>query len=318
MEKDYQDASATSDFIRNSIDSTVSSPAYIKWAGESVRTRADADSKESTQKAQEILKSVDGQTEREKSRERIAEIVLKEGGIRINTSIRSSLSPRGNAGYQNLETRVQGRREPRTTLGNIEAQFFSKNESHVDRLDTIMKKHGIKELIDIRHDKKHVYETVTVPGKKGVFGFGKTPDTTEQRYTGRSEAVLHSEAVSGGKQEPVVRITYFIPQGDWKDYSGRAGQYMLAEILLPDLAAKEVERVLEQDPAVIRRIIERVMKEKLLKDPGAWETPPGPNTDSLRPPYDKWDAEPNGGKIYIQNEGSEPGFHEENFRKVAR
>jgi len=228
------------------------------------------------------------------------------------------LSARGNSGFQNLEARIQDNRNTSSALGAIESQFLAPGESTKGvRLDEALKQHGIKEVIDIRHDTKLVYETITIPGKKGVLGIGKTPDRTERKFTGRYEPVLHSEHVSGGKKEPAVRFTYYIPQTEWRDYSGRSGQMMSVEIVLPESAAKKVEQTIERDPAAMRKIVERVMKEKLLKDPKAWETPQG-SGDSLRPPYEKWDAESSGGKIYVQKEGMTPGFHEEAMQKIQK
>ncbi|MEK9132525.1 MAG: hypothetical protein AAB606_02350 [Patescibacteria group bacterium] len=250
---------------------------------------------------------VQGSTEREKSRERAAKLVLQDGGVRIHTSVERKLSASGQSGFQALETRIQDGRQSSSACGSIRAQFLSRDDvMRGKRLDDTLQEHGIREIIDIRHDIKPVYETVTIPGKKGVFGIGKTPDRTEKRPTGRYEPILHSEIVSDGKREPAVRFTYYIPQTEWRDYSGRKGQMMSVEIVLPESAAKEIEQTLDRDPAAMRKIMERVMKERLLKDPNAWEMPP----------YDKWDAEPNGGKIYVQKEGTEPGFHEEAVRKV--
>lgn len=259
---------------------------------------------------------VESPTEREKSRERAVELVLQDGGVRIHTSIEHSLSVKGYSGFQNLEARIQDNRNP--SSGVIEAQFLAPCESSRGiRLDEALKQHGIKEIIDIRHDTKPVYETITIPGRKGVLGIGKTPDRTDRKFTGRYEPVLHSEHVSGGKKEPAVRFTYYIPQTEWRDYSGRSGQMMIAEIVLPESVARKVEQTVMRDTVAMREIVERIMKEKLLKDPQAWETPQG-NGDSLRPPYDKWDAEPNGGRIYVQKEGGEPGFHEELVHKAMK
>lgn len=261
---------------------------------------------------------VESPTEREKSRERAAELVLQDGGVRIHASVERSLSTKGYSGFQNLETRIQDNRNPSYARSGIEAQFLAPGESSRGvSLDEALKKLGIKEIIDIRHDTRPAYETVAIPGKKGVFGIGKTPDHTEEKFTGRYEQVLHSEHVRGGKKEPAVRFTYYIPQTEWRDYSGRSGQAMIAEIVLPESVAKEVEQTVERDPVAMRKIVERVMKEKLLKDPKAWETPQG-SGDSLRPPYDRWDAEPGGGKIYVQKEAMTPGFHEEALKKVQK
>ena len=259
-------------------------------------------------------------TEREKSRERAAEIVLEDGGVRVHMSVAKSLSlsPYGSDGFQNLETRIQDHRQPNVVIEEITMQFLSRDEFMRNiRLDNALNDRDIKEIIDIRPEVRPTYETVTVPGKKGVLGFGKMPDRTERKATGRYESILHSEIVSGGKNEPVVRFTYYIPQTEWRDYSGRQGQMMVVEIVLPESAAKELEQILKRDPAAMRQIVEEVMKKRFLEDPGDWEKSQGYG-DSLRPPYEVWDAEPNGGRIYLQTAGKEPGFHEDRVYKVKQ
>ena len=285
---------------------------------ETQRMRAEADRAKTAGQIETVYKQfgVESPTEREKSREKAAKAVLEDGGVRIHTSVERNLSAKGTSGFQNLETRIQDGRQSSSARGSIEQQFLSRDDvMRGKRLDGTLKERGIKEIIDIRHDIRPIYETVIIPGKKGVLGIGKTPDRTERRTTGRYEPILHSEIVSGGKKEPAVRFTYYIPQTEWRDYSGRTGQMMSVEIVLPESTAKEVEQALNRDSAAMRKIVEDVMKEKLLKDAGAWETPQG-SGDPLRPPYEKWDAEPNGGKIYIQKEGMASGFHEDQVHRV--
>ncbi len=287
---------------------------------EQQKARVDADRAKTAGKIEDVYQQlgIESPIGQERSREKVAKLVLQDGGVRIHISVERSLSVKGNSGFQDLETRIRDGRPPSFARGSIEGQFLSRDDKMRRKgLGDVLNEHGIKEIIDIRHDTKPVYDTIIIPGKKGVLGIGKTPDRTERRATGRYEQILHSEIVNGGKKEPTVRFTYLIPQSEWRDYSGRTGQMMSVEIVLPESSAKEVEQTLERDPAAMRRIVERVMKEKLLKDPKAWETPQG-SGDSLRPPYNKWDAEPSGGKIYVQKEGAEPGFHETQVHKVKK
>lgn len=294
--------------------------AQAKRMAEQRTARAQTERVVAAPKIEKVYRDIgiESPTEREKSRERAAELVLQDGGVRIHMSVERNLSARGNSGFQDLETRIQDGRSSSSARGSIEGQLLLRDDIMRRKgLDDVLNEHGIKEIIDIRHDTKPVYETVTIPGKKGVLGIGKIPDRTERRATGGYEPILHSEIVSGGKKEPAVRLTYLIPQTEWRDYSGRKGQMMSVEIVLPESIAKEIEQTLDRDPATMRRIVERVLKEKLLKDPKAWETPQGYG-DSLRPPYDKWDAEHGGGKIYVQQERAELGFHEESVRKLKK
>lgn len=276
--------------------------------------------KRDTERAENVYDQlgVESPAEREKMREKAADLVLRDGGIRINTSIKKDLSPKGHSGFQNLETRLQDSRNPVNTLGLIRSQFLTPEDFRQGKgLEKKFEEHGIKEIIDIRHDVKPAYETTVIPGRKGVLGIGKKEEQTIRRPTGNFEPVFHNEIVSGGKNESAVRFSYFIPQTEWRDYTGRTGQALSAEIVLPESTAREVEKILENDPAAMRRIVERIMKEKLLKDSNAWERPQG-NGDALCPPYEKWDSLPDGGKIYLQKEEMKPGFHQEALRKVQK
>ena len=283
--------------------------------------------------AQEKDGSKEPELDIEKLHEQAAEIVLKDGGVRIYTSVIPSLSEKGSAGFQNLETNINDGRQPAKAIYNLQCQLFTQDDfkqygSGIVSIGEALDKYGLKEIIDIRHDVTEEYEEVTIPykkGRKGFFGLGKTPNRLahiEKRETGKKRLMNHNEIVEGGKNEPAMRFTYLVlsnRQNKWRDYSGRYGQMLSAEIVLPESSAKEIEKILERDPAAMRAIVEQVMKEKILKDkPEEWKKPQG-SGDSLCPPYEKWDAEAEGGgKIYIQKEGTECGFHEDRVHKVKK
>ncbi len=262
---------------------------------------------------------VESQTEQQKSREKTINTVLQDGGIRIFTSVPQNLSSTGYAGFGDLSTRIQDGHMPSSALKTMEHVFLSRNDVNQGKTlkNVLVEEHGIREIIDIRPEMKEVYEESTIKGRKGVFGVGSTPDRIERKATGKYQPVLHSEIVSAGKNEPAVRITYQIPQTEWRDYTGRQGQCLSVEIVLPESIARAFSEQLIQDPALIRKVVEKVMKEKLLKDTSAWETPQGKG-DSLKPPYEKWDALPNGGRIYIQDGGQGSGFQENCVHKVKQ
>lgn len=246
---------------------------------------------------------VDDSMELEELRDKAAALVLQEGGVRIHTSIRSEILKDGMAnhyaGFQSLETRINDGGYPKSIRSKMEVTFFSQDELVQGlELDNVLKERGINELIDIRAEKKEIYEDITVPGKRGLFGLGRVKEHIEKRPTGRYKSVPHSEVVEGGKKdEPAVRFTYYIPQLKWKDYSGRPGQMMVVEIILPQSEAKELESILQNDPAAMREVVAQVMSQKFLKEPKDWTKKQG-HGDSLRPPYEKWDSE--GRKIHVQ------------------
>lgn len=259
--------------------------------------------------------------ERLRERERIAKRVLRDGGFRFYTSVPGSISGVAGGGYFSFKSRLseQGRRD-RQVWSEMEARFLTKEQEKKNVLfHGALEEHDINEIVDIQHEKQSITETSVVPGRKGLLGIKRTPDQTIQKETGRFRHVLHSEITSGGKDEPAVRILYRTRHGAlWRDYSGRPGQVLFAEIVVPESVAQEVITVLDRDPAAIRTIVEKVMKEVILKDdPAQWEKPQKPNfPDALRPPYERWDAQPGGGKIYIQDDGMVPGFHPEALRNV--
>lgn len=261
---------------------------------------------------------VESPTEREKSRERAAEIVLADGGVNVHMSVRKEVSAAAyQTGFQNLMTRINAdprRYSPNEALSQIEAQLVAGNDlMRGKRRDDVLKERGVKEVIDIRHLTKLVEEEVS-PAKKGFLGSRLGAKKAEKQY--RQEPVLHNEKVVNGEKEPAVRFTYYIPQQtEWGDYSGRPGQSMMVDIILPESKAKELERIIESDPAAMRKIVERVMKEKVLKQSSQWEAKQQAG-DALRPPYEQWDS--SGAKIYLQKEGMGAGFHEEALKKVQK
>ncbi len=251
-------------------------------------------------------------TEQERGRERAVKLVLEKAGVRVHTSISRELSPRGNDGFQDLNADLK-RTSSYTSVEN--ALLTSADVMARVSPEDIMRDHSIHEFISIHQEITAEYNDVTTPGKNGILGIGRTPARVDRVKTGRELPVQHADIVMNGNTELAVNISYYIPQSNWRDYSGRRGQMMRAEMVLPQSAAQEVEDIIDRDPAAIRSIISEVMKQKLLIDPKAWESPQGQG-DALRPPYEEWDNE-SGGHIYVQKDGIAPGFHPEAVRKVT-
>lgn len=259
--------------------------------------------------------------EREKTREQIINKVLENGGFRVHMALAEGVAKRKKAGgFQSMEERIKDGKHPSHALGNIESQIKTDEDNRKYRgLREIMSKEArnINEIVDIRHEEKPQYESVKISGKKGILGIGQTPDREERRATGRNERVMHSEIVENGKKEPAIRITYFARNEDWRVDDGRKGQEMVAEFVIPESIAKEVEQEIAANPSFIRNLTERIVKEKLLNDSKEFEKSQV-HGDSIRPPYEKWDAAEGGGRIYVQKEGSASGWHEEFVKKVKK
>ena len=249
-------------------------------------------------------------SETEKQREAYVRMALEDGGFRVFESIEADASPSGRSGFSELKSRSSNS----NAIG--EDHFLQTRDDAMRRVSPaeILRNHGINEIVTFNHQKEDVFENV--PEEKGMFGRIKKPASRQR--TGEVRPVLHSQVVAGGKSEPAVNMSYVVRdiEEKWRAHDGRPGQLLQVEITLPESAAKEIEKQLQGDPALIREIVGRIMKEKILKDPQRWERPRGEVGDPLRPPYEKWDARAHGGRIYIQKEGVIPGWHDEFVHKV--
>jgi hypothetical protein len=248
-----------------------------------------------------------GVSEREKTLERMIQAVLRDGGFRASTFFSAEVSPDGRAGSKESHNRIQ------TKQNNINPLLSAAR----DRLE----KNGIDESVVFEEDTMPLTEQVSIPAKKNWLGRITEPALTETRWTGKSRVLMHAETVQNGLNEPSVTVRYAVQMSDpihnqWRDYSGRGGQYIFMDISLPKSVATELQKAIQEDPKLIRQIVEKVMKERIL-GPGkeeAWIKPLGPKADSMRPPYERM-----GRRIYIQPMEEKPGnftWHEEYLHPV--
>lgn len=274
-------------------------------------------------------------------REKLVNKVLQEASIGVNFWLNSEISKKRYLGYQveyvnnkNKKSNLQyfNLYEPSAQLG-----LDRKSNDLLNNRD-ILRDHNINEFIDIRTTKGTTTEIkeVVIPGKKGNwFGFGKTPDTTELRLVESGYRELkHKEIVANnGQDEQAITFGYVLAnKDDYTDTNKRRGVSLRVEIVLPKSTALEFESELRKDPRIIRDIIERAVVEKIFLDPRdpnsglkKWREPKrskGRVQDDVgspvRPDWEKWDMEPNGGRVYIQKEGGEPGWHEENVYQIKK
>jgi hypothetical protein len=259
---------------------------------------------------------------RESIREKIIEEVLEQGGFRVNMCFENIVAKgQTSDGFQTINEKIESNYRS-NALSEIASNMTSESDSGSTDLRKIMKEHDINEVVDIRGVKERRYNKIKIPGKKGIFGFGKSEDGVDYVYDSNGKPkftdheFMHSELVENGKNELAIRITYFVKNEDWKSRAhGRSGQEMEIELIIPESIARGVEKELENDPGFIRKISGRVMKEKILKDPEAWDEPQN-DDDKLKPQYEKWDAEEGGGRIYIQDERSVRGWNEGSIKSV--
>lgn len=251
--------------------------------------------------------------ETENGREQYIAAVLKDGGFSVHTAVEKSLSQKETGGYQDLENRMTYA-IPSTRFA-AESAALAINPGDVRRK---LEDKGIHEMVTFTSITNPIYETITIPEKKGFLGRTIEPEKTTRRATGQREAILHSARVKDGKPEPAVMLTYTVNgstsgDGAWRVDDGRSGQMLEVNITLPESVAAQMEDAITKDPGLIREIVARIMKEKILKDPTRWESPPqGKNTDALRPPYERWQKN----KMYIHKRGTPPGWHEEAIKTI--
>jgi len=253
------------------------------------------------------------------SRERCLEMLLQNGGIRVNTS----LDAESGAGFKTKENRMNYSTEIKSGMfkGNvIGKKEIKENEKNPEN---ILAAHDVIEIAGFVPEQRAVYKTI--PGKWGLTG--KTPD---QRVVDHWDAVSHAEMVKDGQAEPLVWFVYKAEtssamaqkygdeQVDWHDYTNRPGQRLCVDIALPRSVAEKLSQAIAQDPGLVRVIAETMVKKVAIPDrPQRWEQPLAGIKDSqFRPPYERW-KNVNGGRIYIEPLDAPAGWNDEYYRQVA-
>lgn len=288
---------------------------------ETQRKSTEAERAKTAGEVEDVYKQlgVESPHEREKACEQAIGQVLEDGGIGVFGSFTEKIiqesfyQSQPGAGFKDATS-------PR--LSRAKGQF---SES-LSRISSMLDQNEINEAVIFERVQEPIIEQVTIPGKTKWGGFKKEPDRTEYRKTGHNKT--HADLVQGGKSETPIRIVYTAKhirteadQRDkysWNDYSGRGGNQIGIEIFVPESTAQEIKRLIDSDPTFIRQVVERVMKEKVLRDTNEWKEEENPTKGSVRPPYERWDSKPEGGQIYVQTEDMTPGFHREAVRKVKK
>lgn len=267
---------------------------------EFVSKRIDAE------KIKNLKSQIETETQEEK-KEKLINKTLKEAGISVTMWIPkeqvSDFSGARSEAYNNLTENFLPGKKWGIPWQAIEKDIGAQSHDLSGRRN-FLAEHNVNELIDIREVKAPVFETVTIPGSKGFLGFGATPDKVERINTGRLENVIHNSLVRNGKNEPAVQFSYLVASKEnYKDAGGRPGKALNASFLLPSSNAAELQKAIYEDPKIMRDLIEAVVKQKFLENNNeAWETAIKDGT-SVRPPYEEWDSETNGGNVYIQRNG---------------
>lgn len=268
---------------------------------------------EVAQQIQELKASigVEGGEDKEK-REKLIQQVLQDGGFTLKTHINYSYINKGTHG--GFHTFADEKSKPRLgekSTNDNPIQLIQNQLGVTDLADSrnSLARLGIDELIDIRPEEKITQKKVVVHGNKGnIFGWGRTEDTFKYEE-GERVPRLHSEMVVGGKKEPAVRFTY-ITRRFGKDVFGRQGKVLDFCAVLSESVAREFEKQIDKDPSIMRDVLERVAKQKFLKNPNDWEKPmteenaaiAGKEGSPIRPPFEEFSH-----KAYVQKAESSSG-----------
>ncbi len=289
---------------------------FQKWKNEREKGRKESKAVDDRHEEQ-VMHAHDGDKINALRQENALKLIAEHGAIRAETSYPQKMSSKARYnGFHSVDHRYAFSYSTNSgAKSRMADQFCTGAEPNGQYSNETMMKtiraHNVHEVVDIRPATKIEFVEVVIPAIKGVFGIGGQPERRERKATGRQIPYQHSELVTGGNKEPAWRMTYYVDDPEWKDYSGRRGQYLQVEIILPESAMKVVEKEIDADPKFIRKIVEHHMKERVLDDPSTWSADLK-DEETLRPRYETWkDA-----KIYIQKEGDMKGWNEHSARNV--
>jgi len=281
-----------------------------------------------------IKNHTEQESKQEQEKKELLTLISQEGGFRAMMSMPHNRKTHG-SGFSMIGD------EKSLNNGSIGAdyQFYPRDNSKV--LDVLSEK-GLNEFAMIYEPlTKKEYETIDVK-ESSLFGLRKTTKQ-EERPIGEKQ-ILHSELVRGGKDEACVPFRYYVfsQRGDekkghkWYDYmkGGRDGQQLELEVLLPKSTASKLQKLMNTDPIIVREIAEHFMKKKLteLYNGDVWEgkkpeegsiDPNKTNYDfdhnnPLCPPWEKWDKEEGGGRIYMPANSTVVGWKDEFVKNVKK
>jgi hypothetical protein len=291
---------------------------HLKRKTPIVQESAQQESEDSAKK--DLVKAFENPEE--EKRKELVKKVIETGGFYSTMWLSKNVSPSESRGFNSLSSGFIENWNAKPPFQEIERQLGISIDRPGDLTSTrsVLSERGVDELIDIRYEKKPIYKTITIPPKKflGLF-------TTEEGYTKKEEigreSIRHDAIVQNGKPEPAIIFSYILgPTKYYTDTGGRQDVAFNFSVTLPESLSKELKKMLHSDPSVMREIIETSVKEKMFIDnPEHWTNPKidknGSGKDMqgspVRPPFEKLN-----GRVYIQEEGDESGWHEKNIYTI--
>ncbi len=275
--------------------------------------------------------------EQELREERLLIEVLIDGGAGAVISWPAEYNPKKSGGgfYPMTDDRLI----PRGTEDSIgynpsdsTAEFFIMKDWKKDReLKQQYAQANCREFVTFLPVTTDVYEDKDVPVQEKIMGglFGSKTVIQKQSQRVGERQVMHNEVVADGKKEQLVKLIYIAQSKDsldqfeddinlrYRDYSGRDGNMLSIEVLLPQSTATKVEQEVRSNPAFIRKIADEMMTKKFKVPENAWFSGDKyttarsagsavTETESLplRPPYEKWDAV--GESLYFKEQNGNP------------
>lgn len=321
IEKVLQQIEETKDFVERFSPSELRQKPFLEW-----QSAQGAKSVEKKSEAQKVERAKNDQEIKE------TELMLKimaDGSIGLYTSLPEKYSHDGkHGGFGGLLDNRRSRK------GERDYSVFAKHALQFSGLDDRGERHKygaahVREFVTLVPAEEDVYKETDVPVQEKRFGglFGAKTIVEKKKIKVGVRPILHSEAVANGKEEPLFRLWYCVQNNtedntddyglSYRDHSGRPGNMLSIEVLLPQSEALKIMQEIKSNPAFIRKVAEETILKKLGIPEKAWREGDEATVYPLRPPYEKWDAD-SGGKIYIKESGDEYGFNSERIVKLKR
>lgn len=321
----------TTNFLKEQVSNIEASPAFFEWLDEKYKRekkltqeRADREVVQSQRSQQEIRQKLE---EREKEKQLIQEVAEK-GGAAIYMSLPSEYSPVKSNGFTfKPDVRKLTKFNKNEESLNISMAFrnaYLGGEYKNKKFDDVCGEQKIFEAVAILPITEDVYQEVDVPVQEKKFGIFKKETTRKERKKVGVKQVLHNELVEKGQAESAYRIIYRAndrvdKQGHsfYQDYSGRFGNMLDIDIILPKSLADKVMEQIKANPKIIRDITKALIVKNLDIPEDAWEKGDKYTHHSLKPPYEEW-AKNLGGKnkIYIQENADIEGFNPDWVKEI--
>ncbi len=276
-----QNIEAAIRFLETQYQTTFERADYKTWHTRLKKAQVDQTDNQDQTELNEIREDIEAQ---------FLEEILKKSGSYVNTSVPSAYSAKNTHGFQGL---VDAQRADEGVFTN-QATMFGRFREH----ETEFQKEGVHEAVAI----ERLIHSYPKPIEEKSGWFGKKTVRYENIESNPNLDTLVKGA--GSEDAFVLRYrTYDNYEGlAYKDYSGRTGQFLAVELIMPESIAKQLGEQIKKDPSIVRRLIKKIVIEKSSIPENAWETGnKSTNGVPIKPPYEAWrETEQGRERIYIE------------------